>query len=441
MIRCVVFMMVFVSCVGCQESANEPIANLPEETRVPAPIAATDATNAPLADPAAIESPLAFDPSDLEAPILDPPVVEESIGEDQVPPGQPETTPSTVRLEETLRAAKRACEEKEFETAVRLARDALAAAPQRSDLRRVVAEILIRSQQMEEGLALLETLHQQDPDDDKLSLMLVSAYRRKMRESQALADKSQAIRRAANLILQLSDDGRLAGYGKKGEVFLISVLIEAAQTAAADGQVEDAIAALRGLTRTGKVRISDLAKEPVFDAIRATSDFQQVITEYEASGRRRLMAGAQSLMAENKPYRLEFSLLDYRGQRVTSADFPGKVMLVDFWGTWCGPCRMQSPHLARLQRKYADQLAVVGIAYEKVPRSKWARKVGQYVKEHDLPYPCLCWEMIRRSNACQGLRRRSPLWSFWIVERRGSSPASRPLRLRSAGCRRQRPDV
>jgi thiol-disulfide isomerase/thioredoxin len=59
-----------------------------------------------------------------------------------------------------------------------------------------------------------------------------------------------------------------------------------------------------------------------------------------------------------------FSLPDRSGRSFSLANFRGRPLLIDFWATWCGPCRQTMPEVQRLHQKYGTQLHVVGINIE-----------------------------------------------------------------------------
>jgi thiol-disulfide isomerase/thioredoxin len=77
------------------------------------------------------------------------------------------------------------------------------------------------------------------------------------------------------------------------------------------------------------------------------------------------------------------SLRTLDGKPVSSADWRGKVTIVNFWATWCGPCRAEIPDLVALQKKYGDYLQVVGISQDEAPPDV----VQRFAAEQHVNYP------------------------------------------------------
>ncbi len=78
-----------------------------------------------------------------------------------------------------------------------------------------------------------------------------------------------------------------------------------------------------------------------------------------------------------------FSRPDLDGNTVNFADFSGKVVLVDFWATWCPPCRRSIPHLVDLHKKYADQgFEILGVSLD----SNGPAEVAKFTDNFRIPY-------------------------------------------------------
>jgi thiol-disulfide isomerase/thioredoxin len=71
-----------------------------------------------------------------------------------------------------------------------------------------------------------------------------------------------------------------------------------------------------------------------------------------------LLLLAVPLLSEDKMVR-DFKLKDVSGKEVALSDFKGKVILVNFWATWCGPCIREMPDLEKLHQAYKDKGVVV----------------------------------------------------------------------------------
>lgn len=80
----------------------------------------------------------------------------------------------------------------------------------------------------------------------------------------------------------------------------------------------------------------------------------------------------------------QLTLKDIEGRYIRLSDYRGKVVLVNFWATWCPPCRKEIPDLIRLQRDYRSRgLRVIGVTY---PPQKLAA-VRRFVRRVKVNYP------------------------------------------------------
>jgi len=78
-----------------------------------------------------------------------------------------------------------------------------------------------------------------------------------------------------------------------------------------------------------------------------------------------------------------FTAVDLEGRDVSTSTWKGRVVIVNVWATWCGPCRREMPALAALQDKYRDHLLVLGLLQDNVTDG-FAREFGKAIK---LNYP------------------------------------------------------
>ncbi|MBI3047907.1 MAG: TlpA family protein disulfide reductase [Acidobacteria bacterium] len=95
-------------------------------------------------------------------------------------------------------------------------------------------------------------------------------------------------------------------------------------------------------------------------------------------------AGSEGGAAAGTPAKLTFTLQDMNGVDVNLQSFKGKVILLNFWATWCAPCRVEIPYLIELQKQYADDLVVLGVSVDDT-----AEKLKPYAQEMQINYPLL----------------------------------------------------
>ena len=77
------------------------------------------------------------------------------------------------------------------------------------------------------------------------------------------------------------------------------------------------------------------------------------------------------------------------------SDFLGQVVLVDFWATWCGPCRMSIPHLIDLYNEYSSRgFTVLGISLDQ----RGPSVVRPFVSSNNIPYPVVMGDQATVRN-------------------------------------------
>lgn len=78
-----------------------------------------------------------------------------------------------------------------------------------------------------------------------------------------------------------------------------------------------------------------------------------------------------------------FSVRSFSGQTLDPPEWKGKVVILNFWATWCTPCRYEIPELEDLQKRFAGSLQVIGLSVDDGPVSQ----VQSFVQQMDFNYP------------------------------------------------------
>jgi len=120
-----------------------------------------------------------------------------------------------------------------------------------------------------------------------------------------------------------------------------------------------------------------LEAEPAAEALAPVASHEAPALSDDAQG--------GSCMVDAKPANLDFTMPDLQGKDVNLSSFKGKVILLNFWATWCGPCKAEIPGFVELQDQYGkDGLVIVGYSVDDD-----APKAQAFADQFKMNYPIL----------------------------------------------------
>lgn len=116
----------------------------------------------------------------------------------------------------------------------------------------------------------------------------------------------------------------------------------------------------------------------------------------------------------------ELSLVDAKGQTQRVDQWRGKILVVNYWATWCFPCREEMPGFSRLQDKYQDKgVQFVGISIDDVA------KIIEFKKETPVSYPLLIGDLTTMTRSAELGNNRQALPFTVVFDRQGNVAMSK----------------
>jgi len=202
------------------------------------------------------------------------------------------------------------------------------------------------------------------------NLLLAVAYFQMRDEGHAMESCDKAIATAK------TDEVRAFAHNLKGNLLLSSAGEDAKKMAAAEAEFQAAIA----LAPKSPVFHMNLAKALLRES-KDDSARHELQVCLECSPDNEMKVEAEKLIADPKRGREEvapdFELTTMQGQQLSLQGLAGRVVVMDFWATWCPPCRASVPELKDLTRKYpADKLVLISVSADK-DEKEWREFVAK----------------------------------------------------------------
>jgi len=124
---------------------------------------------------------------------------------------------------------------------------------------------------------------------------------------------------------------------------------------------------------------------------------------------------ALALAQEASPPRTpapDWELTDLNGKLVKFSDFRDHVLIVDFWATWCAPCRVEIPHFVELQKQYGNKgLTVIGVSLDE----QGPEVVKKFVERLGVNYPVV----IGNEKIVEAYGRIDAVPTTFVIDRQG----------------------
>ena len=95
-----------------------------------------------------------------------------------------------------------------------------------------------------------------------------------------------------------------------------------------------------------------------------------------------------------------YKVKDHEGKTLDLRDYKGRIVVLNFWATWCGPCRYEIPDLVKIRADYdPEKVAIIGVSLDQGPADQVGPLVAKFIARYEINYPIVLdgkFELIRQ---------------------------------------------
>ena len=245
--------------------------------------------------------------------------------------------------------------------------------------------------ELSEAVTAVQQGLEANPDSRELSIMLAKVQQgAAIQTLQTKGDKAAGPLFIAGAAVARELQKRFQPLNAEEQSLVSQSLYNGACFKAKDGKLDEAQTLLAESVSAGFDDLNLLDTDTDLDPLREQPTFKTWRSEVDAALKATRTKKVKAKLESFESFPFDFQLTDVDDKPRKLADYKGKVLIVDIWGTWCPPCRMEIPHFVELQTKFKKQgFEVVGINYEDGSPEEVKKLIKDFMAENKMNYTCV----------------------------------------------------
>lgn len=134
---------------------------------------------------------------------------------------------------------------------------------------------------------------------------------------------------------------------------------------AGQGRRGEALDALAKALEAGYDDFTRIAEDADLDPLRSEPRFVQLIERVQAALAKQAREAGNRNLSKEALFAYDLKIETLAGETFSLKAMRGKVVIIDYWGTWCPPCRQEIPHFVKLKEEFGDRLEILGMTWER----------------------------------------------------------------------------